>query len=224
MFRDAVDYGYIKCSPAEKIPRPKTTRREMKYLSPEEAHTLIEKSGGWKPIIMLAVLTGMRRGEIFGLRWEDITPEYIHVRRTKYRGKVYPPKSKHAVRRIPIGDELYHILNSVEKGDEYLFNVDPDNWYKREFPKILEAAKMKKMRFHDLRHTFAALMISQGENPKFLQRILGHESFKTTMDTYGHLFPDEHKKAGKRLETRVLTSNLLQENEGEKNQAEESSP
>ena len=120
--------------------------------------------------------------------------------------------------------ELYEALGAVGKDGEYLFTIDPDNFYKREFPKILKAAGVRRIRFHDLRHTFAALMISQGENPKFLQRVLGHESFKTTMDTYGHLFPDEHQGAGRRLETRVLTSKLLQKKEGKKNQAEESSP
>ena len=62
---------------------------------------------------------------------------------------------------------------------------------------------IRKIRFHDLRHSFATLLISQGENVKFVQSQLGHASIQTTIDRYGHLFPESYKEAGKRLEDTV---------------------
>ena len=86
--------------------------------------------------------------------------------------------------------------------------VDPDNMIKRNFQPALEAAGLRRIRFHDLRHTFASLLIDQGENIKFIQSQLGHASIQTTIDRYGHLMPlKNYMGVGKRLDEKIFASN-----------------
>lgn len=73
------------------------------------------------------------------------------------------------------------------------------NMYNRKFLPALKKAKLNKIRFHDLRHTYASLLIDQGENIKYVQNQMGHSSIKVTMDTYGHLMKDVNKEAASRL-------------------------
>jgi integrase len=195
-FKDAITYGFLLDSPAEKVNRPKIQKKEMHFLSPEECTRLIQATNGrTKAIIELALLTGMRRGEIFGLKWGDLKGEYIEVRRSRYGGRDVSPKSPHSIRRIPLALSLKKDLQSLDDGcSDYIFNFNADNFVKRQFKPALKKAGVRRIRFHDLRHTFAALMISRGANPKFLQEVMGHESFSTTMNMYGHLYPTEHRE------------------------------
>jgi integrase len=78
--------------------------------------------------------------------------------------------------------------------------MDGDTLVRREFLPALRRAELRQIRFHDLRHTFATLLISQGENIKFIQSQLGHASIQTTLDRYGHCLPESHKEAGNRLD------------------------
>jgi integrase len=73
------------------------------------------------------------------------------------------------------------------------------NMYNRKFLPALKKAKLNKIRFHDLRHTWTSLLIDQGENIKYIQNQIGHSSIKITLDTYGHLLKDVNKEAAKRL-------------------------
>lgn len=83
--------------------------------------------------------------------------------------------------------------------------IDPDNMIKREFNPSLKAAGLKRIRFHDLRHTFATLLIHQGENIKFIQNQMGHASIQTTMDRYGHLLPVSAYGVGSKLDNQIFT-------------------
>jgi integrase len=78
--------------------------------------------------------------------------------------------------------------------------LDPKNLVKRAFNPALKAAGIRHIRFHDLRRTYTALLIAQGESPKYIQNQLGHASIQTTLDRYGHLMPDTHREAAKRLD------------------------
>ena len=82
--------------------------------------------------------------------------------------------------------------------------IDPANLRHRVFEPTLRVAGLRKMRIHDLRHTFASLLINQGENLKYVQHQLGHASITTTVDRYGHLMPDAHIGASKRLDATVF--------------------
>ncbi|MBD3219588.1 MAG: tyrosine-type recombinase/integrase, partial [candidate division Zixibacteria bacterium] len=82
--------------------------------------------------------------------------------------------------------------------------LDPENLIKREFHPALDRAGLRRIRFHDLRHTYASLLISQGENIKFIQSQLGHASATTTLDRYGHLMPNLDNDAARRLDKTVF--------------------
>lgn len=195
LFKDAVAYRAIVENPAEQVRRPRYSREPMRYLSQEEVARLLGVlRGRGKLLVEMAVYTGLRRGELFGLRWGDINGGYVEVKRSMYRGKPITPKSRHAYRKVPLVGGLREVVEASRGRDgAYVFPFDPDNFIKRDFATALKAAKLEGLRFHDLRHTFAALMISLNANPKYLQTVMGHESFKTTMDLYGGLYPSEHE-------------------------------
>lgn len=197
----------------------------MDFLNPEEIRLLLEHSPEPdKTIFLIAILTGMRKGEVLALQWGDVdwNSDTIYVRRSlrfKMRKNIDTedrrwwfdsPKTKYSTRAIIMSPHLKEALENhrfnqtvefaqKDKGkkplnaDELIFTndagcpVDPDNIIKRKFHPALERAGLRKIRFHDLRHTFASLLIDQGENIKFIQSQLGHASIQTTLDRYGHL-------------------------------------
>jgi len=85
--------------------------------------------------------------------------------------------------------------------------IDANNLIKREFKSALDRAKIRKIHFHILRHTYASLLIDQGEHPKYIQTQMGHSSINVTMDTYGHLMNTVNREASKRLEKAVFQGN-----------------
>ena len=139
------------------------------------------------------------------------------------------PKSKRSKRAIIMSPRLKKVLEQHKfnetirlaqldkKGesinpDQLVFTnkegnpLDPDNLVKREFNPSLEAAGLRMIRFHDLRHTFASLLIDQGENLKFIQSQLGHASIQTTIDRYGHLLPlKNYSDVGRRLDDKIFS-------------------
>ena len=202
----------------------------MDFLKPDEIRLLLEHSREpFKTIFLTAVLTGMRRGEILGLQWGDIdwNSNTIFVRRSIYwltwkengenktRWQFISPKSKRSVRSIVLSPRLkealeIHRLTAPINPEDLVFcngqgnPIDPDNMVKREFFTALSFAGLRKIRFHDLRHSYTTLLISQGENVKFIQSQLGHASIQTTMDRYGHLLPCNQYGVGSKLDSQIF--------------------
>ena len=168
---------------------------------------------------MTAALTGMRQGELFGLKWTDIDwiNNQIHVKRTYNHGKFYDPKSKTSKRRIDMAPELVAGLKkwrlACPKGElDLVFpneNGKPENqsnFLRRRFYPILMSVDLPRIRFHDLRHTYCALLLDQGENIKYIQRQMGHSSIKVTLDIYGHLMSDVNQEAAIKLGSKIFGS------------------
>jgi integrase len=221
---------YILENPAEEVKPFPLEHKEMDFLSPREIRGLLESSeASFKPIAATAILTGMRRGEILGLQWGDIdwNCDTIFVRRSLYwlvgnenaasdtRWKFIAPKSRRSKRAIVMSPRLKEILEvhkitARENKYELVFcnkegnPIDPDNMIKREFHPALRLAGLRKIRFHDLRHTYATLLIHLGENIKFIQNQMGHASIQTTIDRYGHLLPVDKKGVGLKLDGQVF--------------------
>ncbi|MFH1699216.1 MAG: site-specific integrase [Candidatus Zixiibacteriota bacterium] len=220
MFKHAVIWGYIKRDPSLHVKRPRVEQEEMEFLNPEEIRLFLNNVGQeYYAVLMTAVMTGMRRGELLALQWGDIdwNSNQISVRRSIFRGEFITPKSKNSIRRIVLSPMLrqaleQHRLLGNQSEKELVFSngnglsVDPDNLVKRGFYPALDRAGLHRIRFHDLRHTFASLLISQGENIKFVQSQLGHASAKTTLDRYGHLMPNLENGAARRLDKTVFGS------------------
>ncbi len=224
---------YISHNPAIYVQRPKGNDLSdegeedgngvMNILQPNGIRGLLDASSTGKDrvLFMTAVLTGMRQGELLGLKWDDIDWDncQIRVKRTYNHGKFYPPKTKASKRKIDLAPELVHELKkwklACPKGELTL--VFPtsigtpesgDNIRNRRFFPALERAGLDRIRFHDLRHTYASLLIDQGENCKYVQVQMGHSSIKITMDTYGHLMSDVNQEAASKLGRCVLGGNF----------------
>jgi integrase len=82
--------------------------------------------------------------------------------------------------------------------------IDPDNFSSRDWAHVLRRSKLQRIRFHDLRHTYASLLIAQGAHPKYIQVQLGHASIQTTLDRYGHLMPEMHEAEARKLDRLVF--------------------
>jgi len=224
MFKHAIRWGYLTDDPARFAEKPREAKKEMEYLTPDEVRRFLEAANPeFYPLFATAVLTGARQGEILALRRSDVDLK----RRVMFIHRSYhpqygfsEPKTKSGTRAIVISGELTMILdeymekNDRQPGDLVFQNkggnpVDPQNMMTREFHPALERAGVKPIRFHDLRHTYAALIIALGENIKFIQRQLGHASLTTTMDTYGHLLPEVSEGFGDRLDSLLFQNNVV---------------
>jgi len=232
MFKHAKRWGYLRENPAWDIEHIRDDHKEMDFLTPEEVRELLKHADEpCRTVIQLAAMTGMRRGEIFGLQWGDIDWHknmicvrrnlFWHVKRelaSDYKGPLWcflSPKTKRSCRTIVMSPELkkmleiHRITAPIGRDDLVFCNkqgnpVDPANFVAREFDPALTRAGLRKIRFHDLRHTYATFLIAQNENIKFIQSQLGHASIQTTIDRYGHVLPNTHIGVGERLDKLVF--------------------
>ena len=201
-------------NPAEYVERPRVEQKEMDTLSPDEVRRLLEQSHPrYRTLFLMAVVTGMRRGELLALQRRDIdwTNSQILVSRSAWKGTFIPPKSKTSIRRIDLSPYLARELErhtgaSAGSDRDLVFSntegnmIDPDTMVRRYFLPALKRAGIRKIRFHDLRHTNVALRIEQGQNVKYIQNQLGQASIQTTLDRYGHLITDVNTEQAKKLD------------------------
>ena len=194
----------------KKMSLPKMNKKEIQILSNKEKQKLekycIEQNSLKSLGILICLNTGLRIGEVCALRWENIDFESkkIHIEKTieriysKEENKtiviIDTPKSITSVRTIPINSKLYNILKQIrgksKKTDFVLAGssehyVEPRN-YQYNFKEILKRSKVKKYKFHTLRHTFATNCIEAGMDIKSLSEILGHADVSITLNIYVH--------------------------------------
>ena len=204
----AVEQRLIPGNPAKGCVLPKLERKEMKILPPESLGTFFEEArrSGVFELYYVDLVTGLRRGELLGLKWSDIdlVKGIIHVRRQILRqnGKIVeaPLKTKNSYRNIAIGADTIEVLKSIEQKDEYVFPslyggpMSPDSVLHM-LQRVLKRAGLERIRFHDLRHTFSVLALQNGVDVKTLSAMLGHYSAGFTLDTYAHVTTSMQKQA-----------------------------
>ena len=219
MFKHAIIQGYIDKDPAMFVVRPKIPTVEMDFLRPEEIEKLIENSPeDYRALFATAALTGARQGELLALRWGDLDLEggVMHIRRTyAVRTGFTEPKSKAGIRAVDLSPRLVDILfeHQLQTGgdpDALVFSKDGEplagqNMVRDQFHPTLKRAGIRRIRFHDLRHSYAALRIGMNVNMKWLQAQMGHSSITTTMDRYGHLLKEVGNDMGEKLDALVFT-------------------
>jgi len=232
MFRYALRYRWMSYNPAAEVKklRDPTIKHDLIYeniLTPDEINCLLDKADDrWKLIIKAAIYSGMREGELLGLQWGDIdwNTKEIYVRRTFSDGRFSEPKTRSSRRRIRIDETLVQKLKrwklKCPKGElELVFPNgagNPENHgnlLNRGFYPALRRAGLRKIRFHDLRHTYASLLIANDEKPKRIQTLLGHSSIKITLDIYGHLFPNSFDGVAERLHDLIMSGSKMVAND-----------
>ena len=224
----AVSDGLIPRNAAADLKLPRIIREEIDPLNQKEARRLLEAAGGdrLEALYVLALNTGMRQGELLALKWEDVDLErsVLRVRRTLSRrdnayglGEPKTKKSRRTIRltagavealRAHLSRQLGEMerLGSLYQPGGLVFAtttgtiINPSNLRNRSFKPLLQCAGLRQIRFHDLRHTCATLLLSKDVNPKVVSEMLGHTSVSITLDIYSHLLPDMQEKAAKALE------------------------
>jgi integrase len=222
MFRHAIETRAATHNPAARVGKVQTAESpqallEGNVLNPEESGRLLEACDErWRPLVMTAIYTGLREGELLGLYWTDIELDTgkLYVRRTYSSGRFGEPKSRAGRRRIDLPATLVAELRrwkmqcpKPEEGDRALVFPSIDgtplstqNMVTRAFYPALRRAGLRQIRFHDLRHTTASLLLHGNVQIKRVQQIMGHADARITLNTYGHLIPDVDDGAADRLE------------------------
>jgi len=211
----AVRQGYLGRNPCDLVDPPSAKRtKPMRTLTPAEVEVLFNKAqdSQYYPVIYTAVSTGLRQAELLGLRWRDIDLDFlsISVSQVLYkRGGVCTfkePKTAHSRRRVAMTPKLALFLRDYRADRESLYwqlgkspglddlvfasvegkPLDP-GVVSHNFSRMAKRAGLGTVRFHDLRHTFASLMLLRGAKPKVISEALGHASVGFTMDVYSHI-------------------------------------
>ncbi len=219
IFNKAIEAGFVNYNPVSSVRRLKLPYLEMEFLDTFDIKALLETAKEeyptFYPLLQTAIATGMRRGELLALTWNDIDYDrkLIRVNKSYHLGRVEDTKTKHSVRNICIPDNLVTVLKEWKKkapAGKVVFcnNVgnyqDPNNMIRRYFKPCLEKAGVRNIRFHDLRHTYASLMIAKGLPIKFIQQQMGHSSIQVTLDKYGHLMPELYELGASAMNDIVL--------------------
>ena len=199
MYTKAIAWGYVKINPAKSVKLFKEPPGRLRYLKPDEIENLLASCPRHiRPVVLTAVNTGMRRGEIFNLKWRDLDLENRKL-------TVVNAKNNES-RVIPINQTLYEEFKTLLKvaTGEYVFsrrNAEPLKDIRTGFAVALKRAKIKDFRFHDLRHTFDSHLVMQGVNLRAVQQLMGHKDIKMTM-RYPHLSPEHVQQAVEKLDNR----------------------
>jgi len=169
----------------------------LDFLTFEEAEALVNAAEGeWRTMILVALKTGLRQGELLGLRWSDINfaSKTMLVSRSIFRGLVGSPKSNRA-RLVPLCDEAVEALQAHRhQRGPYVFcdakgRLLTDNLCKAPLVRAWKGAGLRPVNWHMLRHTFASHLVMKGAHIKAVQELLGHSDIRVTM-RYAHLSPD----------------------------------
>ncbi len=161
-----------------------------------------------KAFLAVAFFTGMRTGEQLALLWEDIdfnNKTIIINKSLNELGQITSPKNKPSVREVdllePVGKILKELKESEPANKKFIFIDMPkrSSVFQRHFKKLLKALNLKDRKLYTTRHTFASLMLSQGEEPMWVSKTLGHKDLNTTYKTYSHYIPKQDKERAKFL-------------------------
>ena len=232
----AVRHKLIDSNPVRDAERPRKsiddqTGGKIEILSPEQIRALLEAipDQKYKTLFLTAIMTGARQGELLGLKWSDVdfSKKQININRTFNHQQFFSPKTKQSVRAIDCPPSLIQELRlwklaSPRNDLDLVFANDAgeamnySNMVQRHFFKGLKKAEIPRIRFHDLRHSYASLLLHQGENIKYIQTQLGHSSPTVTLNVYSHLMKKENQEAACRLEDTIFKisgSNMVAVNE-----------
>jgi len=214
MFRKAVAWGYLAQSPADSVKQLKEPKSKTRFLSKEECALLLEacrrsRFRGMYEMVAVALSTGMRRGEIFRLKWEDIDFERKRLVVNSCRGG---HTKNYESRTIPMNQFLIFVLKNWQgvPGSPYVFSLNNGKLgfvLPHQFTLAVQRAGIPHARFHDLRHTFASLLVMARVDIPTVQQLLGHHDIEMTM-RYAHLHPDHVRQAVEVLDSHYMDTEV----------------
>lgn len=227
-FDDAVKWSIVARNVCDMVDTPQRAHYEMKPLSVEQAKHLLETAKGHplEALFMLALTTGLRRGEILALKWSDIDfgKRTIQVQRifTRAPGNRYieaEPKTKKSRRSVTLTVRVVDLLKQHRKRQLEAKLLAGSQWEEHNlvfctslgtpfnpsklierFNTLVKKAELPHMRFHDLRHSAATILLAMNVHPKIVQELLGHNQISMTMDLYSHVLPGLQEDVIDRLE------------------------
>lgn len=215
-FNAACAWGYLQSNPAKFVKKPTFKKYEPIFLTPEQLKKMVDTAPDrHKAIMATACFTGMRRSELLGLKWDDVdfNNQKIYVRRSLQWGSRFygnnfqflDTKTLASKRNIDIPNFLVTLLKEHQL--RQLVEI-PENKHNLVFPNddgqplyaagliryifepVLKMSGLPPVRFHDLRHSYASMLIGQNANIKYVQKQLGHSNVQMTLNVYSHLLPD----------------------------------
>lgn len=207
----AVDWGLTSRNAAERVKPPKAVKREMQVWTPEQVQRFLKAAEGHRyyALFYTAIATGMRRGELMALEWADVDVDRAQL--TVSRSVVYvqgslhmsEPKTAAGKRVVALSPDVLAVLKDhrAEFGQGSLvFPSRAGNWLNpsnlaRKFEELCQVADVPRIRFHDLRHTSASLLIRNNVPVKVVSDRLGHADSSFTLRTYVHVFEDQRRAA-----------------------------
>jgi integrase len=229
--KQALRWGLVPRNASESVDLPRLGKEEVEVLLPYEVRAFLDaaREDRLEALYVVAVTVGLRRGELLGLRWTDLELDgepKLRVGRQLQRMRdgsgrrfVAPKGGKGRTIRLPArtvealkahrarqaqarlkAGSLYQdggLVFASEIGTP----LEPSNIDRRSFKPLLEKAGLPDIRFHDLRHTCATVLLSQGVNPKFVQELLGHADIKLTLGTYSHFLPSMGDQTANAMES-----------------------
>jgi integrase len=215
VLRTGVERGYLEKNPAHGIRiREADTKKERRFYSPAEIRLLLAVlRGPCRLVVSIAVLTGLRIGEILALRWKrvDLLGGTLEVAENFSSGEFGLPKTRSSRRIIPISSALAGVLESQRSRvnprtpEDLVFQtakgtpLSDKNLYNRELAPACDQIGLPRISWHSFRHTNATLLHASGEPLKTAQALLGHSDLETTLNVYTHTVSDSQKRAVERV-------------------------
>jgi integrase len=220
---NAVRRGLIARNVCDVISPPRVTRHEITVLTEEQAKRLLEVAHGhrFEALLTVALTTGMRKGELLALRWQDIdfANRSVHIRRSVNRFPGFgivenEPKTTASRRKIVLPQFVLEVLKQHKTYQDEARQKAGTAWQDHDlvfcntiggfqdvkhlrlsFKRLLKEAGLPEIRFHDLRHSAATILLSMGVNVKVIQELLGHSQISMTLGIYSHVLPGMQHEA-----------------------------
>ena len=234
--KQAVQWGLVPRSVCDAVTRPRAQRPTMRVLTPKQVSVLLTaaREDRFHALYVLAVTTGLRQGELLGLQWADIDLDraVLHVCHALHEvaGRLWldEPKTARGRRTVDLPacavralrEHRNRMLAEREDLRELVFcdtqggPVRKSNLVRRSFLPLLRQVSLPRIRFHDLRHTAATLLLLEGVHPKVVQERLGHSQISITLDTYSHVLPSMGRDAAKKLDALLGEANTVNGTDG----------
>lgn len=208
----AVKMQIVGANPCNVVPAPQYKRADIHPFTDEEVQAILNETQGTRygPLYQLAFTTGMRQGELFGLKWSDVdwTHQTIKVERQarEYKGHVRlkEPKTKAGIRTIQLTPQTIEVLGAMPRPmqlDAMLFTsphgqiIRANNFRKRQWVPLLKKLNINHRGFHHVRHTAATMMLKSKVPAIVVSGVIGHSKVSTTQDIYGHYIPSDSSQA-----------------------------